>query len=276
MTHLSGSLASLAEMFAHAFVLRALAVGMMVSLCASCIGVVLVCKRYSMIGHGLADVGFASLSLALALGVAPLYIATPVLVAASFVIMAVSQRRGVSGDLAIGIVSTGALATGIIITALSNGFNIDVYNYMFGSILAVDTSDVATSAVVTVLVMDSFALFYNRLFLVACDEDFARASGIDVARWHFLISLQTALTIAIGMRMMGTLLISSLIIFPAVTARRLTRSFRGMVAVACVVSVVCFVAGMAASFALNLPTGASVVATNIVAMTLAYLVRGKS
>lgn len=253
------------EMLSHAFVVRALIVGVLVSLCASMLGVVLVLKRYSMIGHGLADVGFASLSLALALGVAPLYISTPILIVASFIIMAVSQNRGVSGDLAISIVSTSALAVGILITAMTRGFNIDVYNYMFGSILAMTDSDVKVSIALSIAVVCAFVLFYNRLFLVTCDEAFARARGIPVARYHFLISLLTALTVVVGMRMMGTLLISGLIVFPAVTAKRLAKGFLGTVLLAGGVSVACFVVGFIASYALNLPTGASVVVVHLIA-----------
>lgn len=266
---------ALLGMFSYPFVVRALIVGILVSLCASLLGVFLVLKRYSMIGHGLADVGFAALSLALALGMSPLYIATPVLIAASFVIMATSQKYGVSGDLTIGIISTGSLAAGIIITSLSKGFNIDVYNYMFGSILSMNNSDVAVSIALSLFVIGSYLLFYNKLFLIACDEEFAASRGVDPVWFRFLISLLTALTVAVGMRMMGTLLISSLIIFPSVTAGKIAHSFRGLVILSGIISVVCFVLGMTASFVLNLPTGASVVAINIIAMLFFQLIKIK-
>ncbi len=266
-------LAGIAEMLSHAFVVRALVVGVLVSLCASMLGVILLLKRYAMIGHGLADVGFASLSISLALGVAPLYIATPVLVVASFAIMAASQRRGASGDLAVGMISTGAMSVGIIVTALTRGFNIDVYNYMFGSVLAMDRSDVVLSVAVSLAVIAAFIVFYNRLFLMTCDEDYARAEGLNPTGWRFLVSLLTALTVSVGMRIMGTLLISALIIFPAVTAGRLTSSFRGLVTASAAVSVSCFAVGMAASYLLDLPTGASVVAVNMAMLAVAEGVR---
>ena len=270
------TLGDIAGMFSYPFVVRAMIVGVLVSLCASLLGVFLVLKRYSMIGHGLADVGFASLSLALALGMSPIYIATPILVIASFVIMATSQKYGVSGDLSIGVISTGSLAAGIIITSLSSGFNIDVYNYMFGSILSMNNSDVAVSIVLSLFVIGLYFLFYNKLFLIACDEDFASSRGVDPMVCRFLISLLTALTVAVGMRMMGTLLISSLIIFPSVTAGKISRSFRGLVIASGVISVSCFMLGMVVSFILNLPTGASVVAVNIIAMVLFQLISMRS
>lgn len=260
-------------MFSYPFVVRAMIAGVLVSLCASLLGILLVLKRYSMIGHGLADVGFASLSLALALGTSPLYISTPILIATSFVIMAISERHGVSGDLAIGVISTGALAIGIIITALTKGFNIDVYNYMFGSILAVKNSDVFVSIILSAFVVATFVLFYNKLLLVTCDEEFATAQEVNLTAYHFLISILTALTVVVGMRMMGTLLISSLIIFPAVTARTFAASFKTLLLSSAATSVICFVVGMTFSFSFNLPVGASVVVINILAMTTAQLLR---
>ena len=265
------TMTAVVEMFSYPFVTRALLVGVLVSLCAALLGVVLVLKRYSMIGHALADVGFAALSIAMAIGVSPLYVSTPVLVVASFAIMAVSQQEGVSGDVAIGVAATGSLAVGVIVTAMTRGFNIDVCNYMFGSILAMNKTDVALSLVLSVAIIGLYALFFNRLFLITCDEDFAKASGVNLTRYQFLISLLTALTIVVGMRMMGTLLISSLIIFPAVTARKLVSSFKALVVASAVVSVVCFVIGIVVSFLLNLPTGASIVAVNIVAMLAAAI-----
>ena len=254
------------SVFANPFIQRALIVGVLVAVCAALLGVVLVLKRYSLIGHGLADVGFASLSLALALGLPPLAVATPVVIAASFVIMAVSQKKGVAGDVAIGIAATASLSFGVIVTALTKGFNMDVYSYMFGSILAVGSLDILLSVLLAVLVLGLFAIFYNRLFIVTCDEDFARASGLNVSVYQFLISFLTALTVVIGMRIMGTLLISSLVIFPAVTARKLVKSFKALVIASAVVSIFCLVAGVLVSYFLDLPAGASIVAVNIAAM----------
>ncbi len=254
------------SLLSNTFIQRALLVGVLVALCAALLGVVLVLKRYSLIGHGLADVGFASLSLALALGLPPLLVSAPVVVAASFVIMAVSQKKGTSGDVAIGIAATASLSFGVIVTALTKGFNTDVYSYMFGSILAVGDIDILMSAVLAALVVGLFVLFYNRLFIITCDEAFAKASGINITLYQFLIAFLTALTVVVGMRIMGTLLISSLVIFPAVTARKVARSFRSLVVISAIVSVFCLVAGIFTSYYLDLPAGASIVAVNIAVM----------
>ena len=259
------------EVLSYPFVTRALIVGVMVSLCASILGVILVLKRYSLIGHGLSEVGFAALSVALAFNLPPLYVSTPLVIAASFVIMFVSQRRRVGGDVAIGIAASAALAFGVLVTALTRGMNLDVCSYMFGSILAMTNEDVVLSVALSLFVTGLFILFYNRLFLITYNEDYARSLGINVTLYQFLISFLTALTVVLGMRMMGTLLISSLIILPAVTARRLVSSVRALVVTSACISLICFAAGLALSFVWNLPTGASIVSVNVAALIGAVL-----
>lgn len=260
------------DILSYPFMSRALIVGILVCLCASLLGVILVLKRYSLIGHGLADVGFASLSLAMATGISPIYISTPIVIITSFIIMYISQRKQINGDVAIGVFSTGALAFGVIITALSNGLNMDVYSYMFGSILAMTNTDVTMSIILAIIVITIFIIFYNRLFIVTVDENFARASGINVTFYQFLISFLTALTVVIGMRMMGTLLISSLIIFPAVIAKKFARSFKGLIIFSAIISIFCFIIGMFISFLFSLPTGAGIVFINILTMVTCSII----
>lgn len=263
----------LVESLQYPFVLRALAVGALVSLSAALLGVVLVLKKFTLIGHGLSDVGFASLTIGLVLGLPPLLFAGPAVVAAALVMMAVSQHYRASGDIAIGIASTGALALGIIVAASGPGFNMDVHNYMFGSILSVDASDVVLALVLAAVVTGTFIVLHNRLFLVTYDETYAKAAGIRVFAYHLAISFLTALTVVVGMRMVGTLLISGLIIFPAITARTVCASYRGMVIMAAATAVVGCVIGMAASLMTDWPAGASIVAVNIILFLLAFLWR---
>ena len=257
------------------FMYRALIVGVLVSLCAALLGVVLVLKHYSLIGHGLGEVGFAALALAVALDLPPMTVAIPLVVIASFLIMYLSQRSGSSGEIAIAILSTAALSAGVLITSLSKGFNVDVSGYMFGSILAMTEADVWLSGALSALVLLVYGLLFNRLFAITYDEINARATGLNVTFYQFVISFLTAITVVLGMRMMGTMLISSLIIFPAVTARRLVGSFRSMVVAAAVVSVICFFIGLCLSFLWGLPTGASVVGVNLVVLLGSRLVPSK-
>lgn len=250
------------QMFSYNFMLRAIVVGVLVALCSALLGVTLVLKRYSMIGDGLSHVGFGALCLALAMNVAPLTVSVPVVVIAAFLLLRISENSKIKGDAAIAMISSTALAVGIIVTSVTTGINSDVNGYMFGSILAMSDTDVAVSLVLSAAVLVLYVVFYNKIFAVTFDESFARATGTKTGMYNTLISLLTAVTIVIGMRIMGAMLISSLIIFPALTSMRVCRSFKSVVTVSAVVAVVCFFIGLYISFACSLPAGASVVAVN--------------
>lgn len=259
------------ELLNYPFMQRAVICGIAISFCAALIGVILVLKNYSMIGHGLGEVGFAALSLALVFNLPEMYVAIPIVIIASFIILLISQKKGASGDVTIALVSSAALAFGVIITSISKGFNIDVYNYMFGSVLSMTTSDVIISIALSIVLVLIYLFFYNRLFMITFDEKYAKVCGISVTFYQFLISLITAIVVVLGMRMMGTLLISSLIVFPAIIARKLTNSFKSMVILSVLTSIVCFIFGILISFFLNLPTGACIVAVYIVALIVANI-----
>ena len=248
----------LLEMFTYPFILRAFVVGILVSLCAALLGVPLVLKRYSMIGDGLSHVSFGALSVALACGWSPLPVSIPVVVVAALLLLRMTERSRMGADAAIAVTSASALAVGIIVTSLTTGMTTDVDSYMFGSILAMDLS-VGLSAAVLAL----FVLFYHRLFAITFDESFSRATGVKVGLYNTLLSVLTALTIVLGMRMMGAMLISSLVIFPALSAMRVLKSFRGVVICAGCMSVISFCVGLTASYLLGTPVGASVVIMNL-------------
>ena len=252
----------LSEIFSYSFLVRALIVGSLVALCAALLGVSLVLKRYSMIGDSLSHVGFGALSIAMAMNAAPLAVAIPVVIIAAFLLLRISQNSRLGGDSAIALIASASLAAGVLVTSLTSGLNADVYSYMFGSILAMSDSDVYLSLALAAVVLVLFIVFYNRIFAITFDESFARATGIRVSRYNMLLALLTALTIVIGMRIMGTMLISGLIIFPALTAMRVCRSFRGVVITSAVISVFAFFTGMVLSYALRTPAGASIVAVN--------------
>ena len=258
------------EMLSYAFLTRALVVGVLVSLCSALLGVPLVLKRYSMIGDGLSHVGFGALAVAAAMGAAPLAVAIPVVVAAAFLLLRLSSTGRIKGDAAIAVISTGALALGVIVISLSTGMNTETGNYLFGSILSMTEADVRLSLGITAAVLLLFIIFYNPIFAVTFDETFARATGARAGAYNALLSLLTALIIVVGMRMMGALLISGLVIFPALSAMRLCRQFKHVIICASVLSVLCFAAGTVASYALAIPTGASVVCMNILVLLCCY------
>lgn len=251
------------QMLSYPFLTRAIVVGTLVSLCASLLGVSLVLKRYSMIGDGLSHVGFGALAIATAANAAPLAVAIPIVVAAAFLLLRLSENSKIKGDAAIALISTGALAIGVMAISLSNGTNIDVYNYMFGSILAMSRGDVRLSVVLAAAVLTLYVIFYHKIFAITFDENFARATGVKASWYNMLIALLTAITIVLGMRLMGTLLISSLVIFPALTSMRILKSFRSVVICSAVLSVLCFLIGIFFSYIWSTPTGASIVCVNI-------------
>ena len=211
------------EMMSYPFLARAMVVGILVSLCASVLGVGLVLKRYSMIGDGLSHVGFGALSVATVLNVAPLTVSVPVVVLSAVLLLRISESSKIKGDAAIALISSGSLAIGVLIVSLTKGMNTDLYSYLFGSILSLSRNDALLSMLLSVAVLALFVLFYHRIFAVTFDQEFAKAIGTDAGLYNLIIALLTAVTIVLGMRMMGTLLISSLIIFPSLSAMRLFR-----------------------------------------------------
>ena len=256
------------EMFSYPFLVRAFVGGVLVSLCASLLGVSLVLKRYSMIGDGLSHVSFGALSVALAMGWSPLPVSIPVVVLAAFFLLRITENGKMKSDAAIAMISASALAIGIIVTSMTTGMTTDVSSYMFGSILAMSREDVALSGVLSAVVLGLFVVCYNKIFAVTFDENFARATGVRVGFYNILIAILTAVTIVLGMRMMGAMLISSLIIFPALTSMRVFKSFRGVVVCSGILSVLCFAIGMTGSYCFSTPAGASVVVVNLTAFLL--------
>ena len=255
------------EMLQYDFLVRALIVGLLVSVCASLLGVSLVLKRYSMIGDGLSHVGFGALAVASALNLAPLHVSIPVVMLAAFVLIKISSGGKIKGDAAIALLSSSAMAIGIIILSKTNS-GADMNSYMFGSIMAISNEDLVLSVICSVVVIALFVLFYNKIFGVTFDEGFSKATGVKADLYNTVLALLTALTVVVGMRIMGALLISSLIIFPALTSMRVFRSFKSVTICSAVVASVCYTIGMEVTYNMDLPAGASVVVVNLGAFLL--------
>ncbi|MPM89109.1 Manganese transport system membrane protein MntB [bioreactor metagenome] len=260
------------EMLSYPFLVRALTVGLLVALCASLLGVSLVLKRFSMIGDGLSHVGFGALAIASVAGIAPLYLAIPVCIAASFLLLRMSESTRIKGDAAIAMLSAGALAIGVMVVSMTTGMNTDVYNYMFGSILSLSQGDATLSIVLSLVVLVLFVLFYPRLFAVTFDETFSRATGIPTRAYNAALATLSSVTVVLGMRMMGALLISSLIIFPILTAMRVGKRYLTVTILSAIVALLGFLLGMYVSYVYEAPSGASIVCINIVLFLLFALV----
>ncbi len=261
----------LIEVFGYSFMQRALIVGILVSLCAAVLGTSLVLKRYSMIGDGLSHVSYGAFAIAAAAGIAPLYFAIPVVIVAAFLLLRITANGKINGDSAIAILSSSSLAIGMIVLSVS-GVSIDINSYMFGSVLALTENDVLVSVICSSAVCVLYFFFYHRIFAVTFDESFSGATGIHTGIYNTLISVLTAVTIVIGMKLMGALLISSLMIFPSLTSMRICRSFRSVAICSAAISVLCFVSGLILSYYIDIPTGSGIVVLNLIVFLIFALI----
>ncbi len=260
------------EILSYPFALRALVCGLLISVSAAVLGVNLVLRRFSMLGDGLSHVSFGAAAVALACGVAPLKVSIPVVIFAAFLLLRITENGKINGDAAIAVVSSGALALGVIIASLTTGMNTDINNYMFGSILAVSGGDVALSVIVFAAVMLLYIFAYEKLFACCFDEAFASATGVRVKLINTLSAILTAIVVVIGMRVMGALLISSIIAFPALSSMRVCKKYRSVMISAAIVSMLAFVVGLTLSFLYDMPAGAAVVAVNLAVFLILSLV----
>ena len=266
-------ISDLIDIFTSKTMLRALAVGASVSVCAALLGVVLVLKHYSMIGDGLSHLGLGVLSVSLVFGMAPMWISVIAIMIAAVLLLHISERSSVRGDSVIALISTSSIALSVIVTSAAGGLNSDVWSYMFGSVLALSRSDAILSILLSLAVVSVFAIFYNKIFAVCADERFARASGVRVGSCKLVLSLLIAVTIAVGMRLMGTMLISGLIVFPALSAMSISKRYRSAIILSAILSLICFVLGLIISYTLSLPSGAGIVAVNLICFVICRLVR---
>ena len=271
---MSGIFEKLAFYFQYPFVWYALIVGVLIALCSSLLGVTLVLKRFSFIGDGLSHVAFGAMAVASVLNFSNnMLFVMPVTVICAVLLLRTGQSTKIKGDAVIAMISVGALAVGyLLMNVFSTGSNIsgDVCSSLFGStsILTLTTSEVWLCVVVSVIVVALFTVFYHKIFAVTFDENFAKATGVNVGAYNMLISVLTAVTIVLGMRMMGAMLISSLVIFPCLTSMRVFKSFTSVVVSSGILSLLCFLLGMMASYQFSTPAGASVVVVNLIAFGL--------
>ena len=275
---MSGVFAQIAHYFRYPFVRYAMIAGVLIALCSSLLGVTLVLKRFSFIGDGLSHVAFGALAIASALGISNnMIIVLPVTVISAVLLLKTGKNAKIKGDAAIAMISVGALAIGyLVMNVFSTSSNVsgDVCSTLFGStsILTLSKGEVwlcaALSAVVTVI----FILFYNKIFAVTFDESFARATGVRAGTYNLLIAVITAVIIVLAMNLVGSLLISALVIFPALSAMRLFKSFRPVVIFSGAISVFCAAAGILFSILAGTPVGSTVVAADIIAFLVCSII----
>lgn len=274
---------SITDIFTNPLILSmflgALFIGILISLSASLLGVTLVLKKYSMLGDGLAHIGFGSMAVAAlsekilrdkfdgTLGDYSLLISVPIVIAAAVFILRQNEHSKLNGDSAVALVSTSALALGYIIYSYATGQASDVCSSMFGSasLLTPSTADIVTTVILSAIVISVFVCCFNRIFAVTFDETFSKAIGFNADRYKTVIAVLIALTIVMGMKMLGTVMISGLIVFPALSSMRICRTFKSVVVCSAVISVICSVLGILSAFLINgLTIGPAVVVVNLV------------
>ena len=252
------------DLLTFPFMQRALIVGVMISLCAALLGVNLVLKRYAMIGTALGNVGFMIMTIAGIIEVAPVAVSLPLVIGAAFVMLRISENSKVKGDSVVAIVSTSSIAIGVIFAGLTTGITLHICSVMFGDIFLLSAIDVPLSIALAVVVVGVFVFFFKQIFAVTHDENFAKATGTKVEIYKSILAILTAVTVVMGMQLMGAMLIAALTIFPTLIAMQLFKRFLSVVIASAVVGVVCFFIGMLFSMGLDLPPGACVVGINLI------------
>ena len=250
----------------YEFVQRAILAGILIAAISSILGVFLVLRRFSLIGDGLAHTTFGSVAIVILLGVSPAYItlaALPLVMLSSLAILKLTHSQRIHGDAAIGIVSSLGIAIGIILVSLSNGYNVDLFSYLFGNILTVTQTELFLSLIVFIIVAATVIIFYDDLFAVTFDEELAQTMGVKTKRINVILFLLTAIAAVLAMKVAGIMLVSAMLILPPLTALQLSISFRKTIVAAACFSILSVICGIILAFLLNLPAGGTIVIFNI-------------
>ncbi len=259
------------EMIKYAFISRAFFAGLIISFCSALIGSSLVLRKQSMIGDGLSHVAFGAASIATMLGFAPIEFSIPIVIIAAILILQLNQNTKINGDAAIAVLSASALALGTLFISINQGTNVDLNSYLFGSILAITSHDLNICIILGIIIISTFILLRRQIFAITFDAEFASAIGIKVNTYNIISAIICSLIIVVGMRMLGALLISSLIIFPCLSALQLSKTFLQNTIISAILSVTCFIIGFITSYALNTPTGATIVLVNLFTLIVCWV-----
>jgi len=253
------------------FYFQAFTVGLLISVCTALLGVEVVLKKYSMLGDGLSHVSFGTLAVAAAFGEARLEIALVVVVLVAFLLLQIRQNSKINGDAAVAIVSGAFMALGIFATRLENGANTDYNSYLTGSLFAITDDNFLLCVIMSIAVVVIYVLFYNKFFAVTFDENFCQATGGKVGAYNFIIASLTAVTIVIGMRLIGALLISSLTVFPVVSSLKISKTYKGCVLFAVIASVTSYLLGFVLSLcsvSVQFPISSAVILANLIVLLI--------
>lgn len=259
------------EMFNYSFMNRAFIVGILISLCASLIGVTLVLKKNSMIGDGLSHVAFSAFVISSILNFSPLYFAIPIVLISSFLILKMDSNSKINPDSKIALLSSSSLAIGTFLVSIT-GVNTDINSYLFGSILSINNIDVIISIILCIIIIVLYIVSYNKIFAITFDEKFAKSIGINTDLYNIIFACLCSIIVVLGMRLMGSLLISSLIIFPTISSILNFKSFKSVVISSGIISVITCVVGLSLSYLFETPSGASIVIVNLIVLLISKII----
>ena len=260
-------------LLSYAFMQRAFLAGFLISLTCAILGVFLVLRRDAMVGHGLAHVTFGGIALGLFLYIAPILVALGVAVFAALGIVKLKEKAGLYGDTAIGIISSLGMALGIILVSLAGSFNADLFGYLFGNILAIEPLEVWMSLILALAVLITVALFYQEFVFLTFDPESAKASGVRVKRLDALMAILTAVTVVLGMKVVGILLVSALLVIPAAGALQVARSFQQALIVSAMLAGISAICGLVAAFYLDWPSSGAIVSVSGILFLIFFIVR---
>jgi zinc transport system permease protein len=260
-------------LFAYGFLQRAFLAGVLIAVACAVLGVFLILRKDAMIGHGLSHIAFAGVALGLFLNVLPLAAALVVSVAAALAIVKLKGRAGLHGDTAIGIFSSLGLAVGILLASLARSFNVELMSYLFGDILAIEPLEVVLSVGLAAAVLIAVRLNYDRLLFMTFDRESARAAGVKVGRLDSLLMVLTAVTIVLGMKVAGILLVAALIVIPAAAGLQAASSFRTAIRASAAIAVAAVAGGLGLSLAVNIPASAAIVVLCFLVFAVLFLLK---
>ena len=266
----------LMEVMRYGFVQRAMIAGVLIAAVSALLGMFLVLRRFSLIGDGLAHTTFGSVAVVLLIGISPLYVtvaALPLVIISSLAIYKLTSSRKINADSAIGIISSLGIAAGVVLASLSGGYNVDLFSYLFGNILTVNNTELILAFIVFVMVLAVVVYFYDDLFALTFDQELACSMGINTGRINILLFLLTAVAAVLAMKVAGIMLVSAMLILPALTALQMSMSFRKTLIAAVGFAVGAVLCGIIIAFILNLPAGAMIVLLNICFLSAVFVVK---
>jgi len=255
---------NLINILQYQFVERAIIAGLFLGIVCAVMGVFLVLRKMSLIGDGLAHISFGAIAIGIVFGFYPLVTAIPLVIIASLIIYALTRKHIIEGDAIIGILASLGLATGVILSSISTGFNIDIFSYLFGNILSITQQELLFVIIGSIIILSIIILFYQEFMAISFNPEQAKISGIPVTILDILFSIITALTVLMSIKLAGALLVSALIILPASSSLQIAKSFKNTMLLAIVFALVSILIGIIISFIFNIPTGATIVTVNAI------------